>query len=647
MSLLYVESRQGHIFERRDVGSPPLNLELRSLGLVSPSLTKTALAPQASNASTQSRDDIGRREPVNRTSSDVSEPQHLQHALVGTQEELQSLAEEHQTALEELRSSNEELHSLNEEMQSTNEELETAKEELQSVNEELNTVNVRLTEKVNELDEVNADLRNLFDSTQIATIFLNRHLIIRSFTPAIAALYNLIPGDQGRPLTDIASRLHYSALREDVGQVLETLQPLERRIAREDRSTHYIMRTLPYRAPDSTVNGVVLTFIDVTSIVQAEATLREADLRKDVFLATLSHELRNPLAPIRNAAKLLQGKNLDAAQLRAQAIISRQVGHMSSLLDDLLDVSRITRGSFLLKKTYVNLNEVLDQAVEATQPAIDEKRHTLRVQRSEEPVVLEVDSVRLTQVVSNLLSNAAKYTPMGGEITVGSRREEEGLAIFVRDTGVGLAPDALAQVFTMFARVESEIGRSEGGLGIGLALVKGLVELHGGRVEALSAGPGKGSEFIVLLPRSALVKSPPALGQASGNGRDASPAARRILIADDNYDGAETLGMVLEMLGHEIHLAHSGAEALEVAARCRPDIAILDIGMPDLSGYEVAKRIRHEAWGAKITLIAVTGWGQENDKRMAHAAGFDHHLTKPVDPERLAKLFEDANGPDK
>ncbi len=633
--------KAARIFERRDVSSPPLKLTLSSLDLRSPPPLTAALSRQArlTNTSAQSPDEIGSRESRSRPSPEISESLH---ELVGTQEELQSLAEEHQTALEELRSSNEELHSVNEEMQSTNEELETTKEELQSLNEELHTVNLRLTEKVNELDEVNADLRNLFDSTQIATIFLDRHLIIRSFTPAIASLYNLIPSDLGRPLIDIVSRLHYSGLREDVKSVLETLQPLERRIAREDRSTHYMMRILPYRRPDNTVTGVVVTFIDVTSIVQAEATLREADLRKDAFLATLSHELRNPLAPIRNAAKLLQGKNLEPAQLRAQAIISRQAGHMSSLLDDLLDVTRITRGSFLLKKTYIDLNEILDEAVEATQPAIDAKRHTLRVQRTKEPIVLEVDSVRLTQVVSNLLTNAAKYTPAGGEITVGSRREAESLAIFVRDSGVGLAPEALAQVFTMFTRIDSEIGRSEGGLGIGLALVRGLVELHGGRVEALSAGRGKGSEFVVTLPRSVVVKSSPVQERIGGNG-GAAPASRRVLIADDNHDGAETLGMVLETLGHEIHLAYSGAEALEVAARCRPEIGILDIGMPDLSGYEVARRIRHEAWGAQITLIALTGWGQENDKRLAYAAGFDHHLTKPVDPERLTQLFAGNN----
>jgi two-component system CheB/CheR fusion protein len=641
-------NKAARIFERRDVASPALKLSLRSIDLSSRSLGTTGLdRPMgATSRSAKIPDDTSSRETVSSTYPDLSESQQLQHALVGTREELHSLTEEHQTALEELRSSNEELHSVNEEMQSTNEELETAKEELQSVNEELHTVNMRLTDKVNELDEVNADLRNLFDSTQIATIFLDRHLIIRSFTPAIAALYSLIPSDLGRPLTDIASRLHYDGVREDVERVLATLQPLERRIAREDRSSHYIMRILPYRAPDSTVTGVVLTFIDVTSIVQAEATLREADLRKDVFLATLSHELRNPLAPIRNATKLLEGKNLEPAQVRAQAIISRQVGQLSSLLDDLLDVSRITRGSFLLKRTYVDLNEVLDEAVETAQPLIDAKRHTLRVQRSEEPIILEVDSVRLTQVLSNLLTNAAKYTPADGEITVGSRWDAEGLTIFVRDTGVGLAPEALAQVFTMFNRVESEIGRSEGGLGIGLALAKGLVELHGGRVEALSAGPGKGSEFVVSLPPSVLPKSATVLGQVSDYGSNASRITRRVLIADDNHDGAETLAMILEMFGHEVHVAHSGEEALEVGARCRPDIGILDIGMPDLSGYEVAKRIRHEAWGAKITLIAVTGWGQENDKRMAHAAGFDHHLTKPVDPDCLAKLFG-ANRRDK
>ncbi len=270
-----------------------------------------------------------------------------------------SLSEQYQTALEELRSANEELHSVNEEMQSTNEELETSKEELQSLNEELHTVNMRLTDKIVELDRSNSDLRNLFDSTEIATVFLDRHLIIRSFTPAIATLYNLIPTDQGRPLTDIVTRLTTRTCGRTLPRFCTTREPLERRVACADRASHYIMRILPYRDPDSTVSGVLVTFIDVTSIVQAETALREADVRKDAFLATLSHELRNPLAPIRTAAQILQSPKLQPDELaRIQAIIARQVGHMSRLLDDLLDVSRITRGSFLLKKAYVDLEDI-------------------------------------------------------------------------------------------------------------------------------------------------------------------------------------------------------------------------------------------------------------------------------------------------
>jgi two-component system, chemotaxis family, CheB/CheR fusion protein len=563
----------------------------------------------------------------------------LEHDLASTREQLQSLTEEHQTAQEELRSTNEELHSVNEEMQSANEELETSKEELQSLNEELHTVNVRLTEKVDELDQTNSDLRNLFDSTEIATIFLDRDLIIRGFTPAVATLYNLIPSDQGRPLTDIVTSLHYGGLRDDVAQVLKTLQPLERRVRREDESAYYIMRILPYREPDSTVSGALVTFVDVTSIVHAEEALLQADVRKDVFLATLSHELRNPLAPIRTAARLLESENLAPDQLaRAQSIISRQVVHMSSLLDDLLDVSRITRGTFLLKKEYVDIEALMEEAIEAVQPAIDARQHTLRVERPATPIMLEVDSVRLIQVISNLLANAAKYTPSGGLITLGTRAEAQSLVVFVRDNGVGLAPEMLGKVFSMFTRVESEIGRSEGGLGIGLALAKGLVELHGGRIEARSAGRTHGSEFIVSLPGSLIVdpreQAPKRVSDAAN-----PPMARRVLIADDNKDGAESLGMFLQTLGHEVHIAHSGAQALETAKRLKPDIGVLDIGMPDLNGYEVARRIRLEAWGDKVTLIAVTGWGQVDDRRRAQAAGFDHHLTKPIDPEQLEHLF--------
>ena len=568
-----------------------------------------------------------------------SEHEQLKQELLRWQEQFQSLTELHQTALEELRSSNEELHSVNEELQSTNEELETSKEELQSVNEELHTVNLQLSEKVGELAQSNSDLRNLFEGTEIATIFLDRHLIIRSFTHAIATLYNLIPSDVGRPLTDIVSRLDYAHLSKDVAHVLESLTPFERRIARADRSMHYIMRILPYHEPDNSVSGVLVTFIDVTSIVQAEAALREADFRKDVFLATLSHELRNPLAPIRTAARLLETPDVSPAQLtRAQAIISRQVHHMSSLLDDLLDVSRITRGSFPLKKELIDVKSLIEAAVEAVQPAMGAKRHTLRVEIPEKPILVNADPVRLAQLMSNLLTNAAKYTPAGGIITVGSYLDSQDLIVFVRDNGVGLAPEVIPEIFEMFTQIHSQSDASEGGLGIGLALSKGLIQLHGGRITAQSAGLGKGSEFVVSLPRSLVVEAPES--KPSGiNGESNSRIGRRVLVADDNRDGAESLGMVLELSGHEVHLAHSGAKALEVAKQVRPDVAVLDIGMPDLSGYDVAKQIRLEPWGSKVTLIALTGWGQEKDKRRAEAAGFDYHCTKPVDPDDLQRFF--------
>jgi len=564
----------------------------------------------------------------------------LTQELLGYQEKLQALTEEHQTALEELRSSNEELHSVNEEVQSSNEELETSKEELQSLNEELHTVNVRLSEKVDELDAANSDLRNLFESTEIATIFLDRHFIVRSFTPAIATLYNLIPSDQGRPITDIVSRLNYNHLAEDVGEVLSTLQPLERRIDRVDRAAHYIMRILPYREPDSTVSGALVTFTDVTSIVQAEAALVEADVRKDVFLATLSHELRNPLAPIRSAARLLQISKLDPPQARAQEIISRQVANMSSLLDDLLDVSRISRGTFLLKKEYVDVKTLMEAALEAVQAAADAKQQSLLAEWPPECSVLEVDPLRVTQVLGNLLNNAVKYTPVRGIIRFGFRADAQSASFLVRDTGVGLAPEMLSQVFTMFTRIDSGNNRTESGLGIGLALAKGLVELHGGRLIARSPGLGQGSEFEVSLPRSLLVENA-TLSEHKRRSAGKLPP-KRILIADDNRDGAETLGLYLELQGHEIHYAHSGSEALRVAVEVKPEVGVIDIGMPDMNGYEVAQRLRHEAWGEQLTLIALTGWGQESDKRRAFAAGFDHHFTKPIDPAELEQFFVDG-----
>jgi PAS domain S-box-containing protein len=406
----------------------------------------------------------------------------------------------------------------------------------------------------------------------------------------------------------------------------------------------------PIHGIDGDLVGVVLVFRDATrqraarrALVQSEAALREADHRKDVFLATLSHELRNPLAPIRNAARLLEDPTLSEEGLRrSRSIITRQVRHMASLLDDLLDVSRITRGVLTLKKEVVGLKSLLDAAVETSRPAIDAKRHTLTVEWPSEHIRIEADPVRFTQVVTNLLTNAAKYTDPEGQITLGTRSEANALIIYVRDTGIGLASHMLTKVFDMFSQVAPERGHTDGGLGIGLALVKGLVELHGGRIEARSAGLERGSEFVVCFP-GALIETAPA-SEAAGSVAQPSPSSRalRVLIADDSRDSAESLGMLLELSGHEVHLTHDGLEALAVAAAKRPDVALLDIGMPGMNGYEVAAGIRREPWGSRMTLIAITGWGQEEEKRMARAAGFDHHLTKPMDSVVLESILATA-----
>ncbi len=399
---------------------------------------------------------------------------------------------------------------------------------------------------------------------------------------------------------------------------------------------------------DGALVGVVLVFRDATTqraaqraLVESEAASREADHRKDVFLATLSHELRNPLAPIRNAAKLLESSTLTDDELqRSRLIISRQVRHMASLLDDLLDVSRITRGVLTLKLEIVGLKGLFEAAIETARPAIDAKRHTLTVEWPAENLRLKADPVRLTQVVTNLLTNAAKYTDPEGRITLGSRIEADAIVLYVRDNGIGLAPETLGQVFEMFSQVAPGKGYADGGLGIGLALVKGLVELHGGRVEARSEGLERGSEFVVYFPKSLIEMTAAESGGGGGMPVSTSvPRPLRVLIADDNRDSAESLGMLLELAGHEVYLAHDGVGAFAMAADKLPDAALLDIGMPGMDGYEVAAAIRREPWGAQMTLVAITGWGQEDNKRMARSAGFDHHLTKPMDSVVLESLL--------
>lgn len=386
----------------------------------------------------------------------------------------------------------------------------------------------------------------------------------------------------------------------------------------------------------SPLNGSVAVWsADVSQRKRQELELVDADRRKDEFLATLAHELRNPLAPIRQAALVASKPAITEAQRQwCNDVIERQVQHMSLLLEDLLDVSRITRGSLQLRRQPASLSALIDNAVETARPLIERRKHRLNLDLPAQQVVLDVDPLRMSQVVSNLLNNSAKYTNAGGTIDVSAAVVNDALVLSVRDNGIGIANDDFGLLFKMFAQVKAAKDRSEGGLGIGLALTRGLVELHGGTIEASSAGPGKGSTFTIRIPNVVL---------SSDLGRAASPPAkvalsRRILIADDNVDAAVSLAMLLRQDGHEVDVVHDGESAIAAFAAGKPDAALLDIGMPRLSGNEVAKRLRDI--DKSVLLIAITGWGQSADRDQSAAAGFDHHLTKPVDYQTLAKLLE-------
>ena len=379
---------------------------------------------------------------------------------------------------------------------------------------------------------------------------------------------------------------------------------------------------------------------EVVSRQSAEAELRAADRRKDEFLATLAHELRNPLAPIAHAVKLLELAGADERRQQwAREVIGRQVRRMALLLDDLLDVSRITRGRLQLRKSRVELAAVVRSAVETARPLIEAKQHVLTLGLPEEPIEIEADPLRLSQALSNLLTNAAKYSDQGGRIALLVQLTREDLRFAVRDSGIGLSPESIPMLFEMFSQLDSAIDRAEGGLGIGLALVKGLIALHGGTVDAASEGPGHGSTFTIRLPRSLAAPVTPAGGAAALPASTAAAPRCSVLVADDNRDAADSLAHLLEASGHATHTAYSGEEALGIALRERPDACILDIGMPEMTGYEVAERIRAGSCGWRVMLIAVTGWGQQGDKLKAQAAGFDHHLTKPVEPGELEMLL--------
>jgi CheY-like chemotaxis protein len=373
-------------------------------------------------------------------------------------------------------------------------------------------------------------------------------------------------------------------------------------------------------------------------LAEAEEALRAADTRKDEFLAVLAHELRNPLAPIRNALQVVSAKGAaDPDTEWAWNVVSRQALLMARLLDDLLDASRMALNRVELRIAPVELAAVCEAAIEISRPLIEAGRHELEVSLPAQPVALAADALRLTQVLANLLNNAARYTEDGGRIRLSVELQGNEVRIAVKDNGIGISPELLPRVFEPLSRARGVTGRSHAGLGIGLSLVKGLVELHGGSVEAHSDGPGSGSEFTIRLRvATGLSASEPARA-----GDDDAPALanRRILIVDDNRDGTESLAMLLELMGHLAETAYDGEHALEIAETTRPEVVLLDLGMPGLSGYDVCRRIRARPWGRDVVLIALTGWGQEADRRRTKEAGFDHHMVKPVDPAFLKRVL--------
>jgi two-component system CheB/CheR fusion protein len=706
---------------------------------------------------------------VNRAKIKVTDSQEpvvreLEQELHDARRELQATIEQLEAAGEEHRASNEELLSLNEELQSSNEELEASKEELEALNEEMNTINRELEQKNTELREANADLHNLFLSTGIPTVFLNRDLKIRRFNSAATEVMRLVSSDVGRAIEHVKERFDDGLTAEKCRQVLETLQPDITEVQTTE-GRYFMRRILPYRTEDGDLEGVCLTFAEVTdekhatqrseaarlyseAIIKAARTpivvldtelrilsmndafraqfgagetligqslseardrrwnipklddvlgpviskgkpvkdyevdshdrivvinaqrvedgedgarvvlsfedvthhrtardqalrrteeLKEDAARKDQWIAMLGHELRNPVGAVCNGIDLLKsGKVPDEHQRQVVDMMDRQIHHMSRLLDELLDAARIIAGKLDVEREPVDVRDVCEWAVEGVRATMEDNRHQFEVDVPPPRTVwVEGDAVRLTEVLGNLLSNAAKYTSPGGEVALHVTADEESVVLCVRDTGVGISEDMKDRIFEIFTQGPRSLARQARGLGLGLALVKSLVRAHDGHVEACSEGEGKGSEFRITLPR--LTRD--AEVESAVNPKREEPArSHRILIVDDVADAADSLAMLLRGQGHETRSAGDGPTAIEIAHGFRPEIALLDLGLPGMDGYELAHRLRDVVPDAK--LVAVTGYQRETAR--LSAAGFDHHLIKPIDMDQLSAFLVDG-----
>jgi two-component system, chemotaxis family, CheB/CheR fusion protein len=705
-------------------------------------------------------DDQPKPAPARQTEIDLGQVSREQ--LSALEAELRYTKENLQATIEEFETSNEELQATNEELLASNEELQSTNEELQSVNEELYTVNAEYQRKIAQLTELTNDMDNLLSSTDVGTIFLDRELKVRKFTPRVAESFSLLAHDVGRPIDSFTHNIDHPGLSEDLKSVLASGQPVEREV-RDRRGSWLFMRVLPYRAKGA-IEGVVLTLIDIKALKAAEDALfheryllnsllsstpdaiyfkdaqgkfirlnqpmsarlglsdpaqavgksvfelldresalahqqedetvlrtgeaqsykleqrpmpdgstrwnvvtrmpladrggrlvgtigvfrdvtqqklaeekiHEAVRRRDQFLAMLSHELRNPLGAITNAAQLLERVNGDAQrQRKGLEIINRQSRQMARLLDDLLEVSRVTQNKIELRKRVLDLRDVTAEAADAVRDLMDARGILFDVELDPRPLPVEGDAARLQQIQVNLLSNSAKYTRRGGHVWLSVKREQNEAVLRVRDNGAGVRAEMLDSIFDLFVQSSSTLDRADGGMGVGLTLVRSLVQMHGGSVSAHSEGEGHGTELVVRLP----LTSAPASSDTRARARVHWPAGTKIVVVEDNPDSRQTLCTLLELAGFECHSAEDGADGISVMERVRPEIGIIDIGLPGIDGFELARRIRGRPELGGLYLVALTGYGQPTDRAMALEAGFDEHLVKPLHPEDLTRLL--------
>ena len=494
-------------------------------------------------------------------------------------------------------------------------------------------------------EHTRAWLAAIVDSSDDAVISKTLDGIVTSWNPAARRLFGYEPAEIiGKPITTVIPvELH----AEEV-EILARLRRGERvdhfetvRMDKDGRRIEVALTISPIKDEEGAIIGASKIARDITERKRSERLLREADRQKDEFLATLAHELRNPLAPICSAAELLKQAKSLAPELRAAtAILERQARHMTHLVDDLLDMSRITSGRIRLQPEPIELTELLRGVIETYRQSADAARHQLAFAASGVPIHVNGDRIRLTQVVSNILHNAVKYTPPGGRIEIGLRTESRQAIVNVRDNGMGIPPEMLEHIFEPFAQLDRSFERTDGGLGIGLTLAKRLIELHQGRIDVRSAGRGKGTEFLIHLPTTAA--APTQRVRAPPDTHFDPSVSRRVLIADDNHDAAVSLSILLQSMGHDTRVVHDGIEALEEAELFRPEVVLLDLGMPRLDGYETARRIASLPWAAATQIVAVTGWGQEGDRQRAKEAGFHRHLVKPVDLDALREVISSA-----